>query len=505
MMGVTIEGLLGRKVGDLLTALAVVLGIAMVSGTFVLTDTFQKAFNNIFTESYAGTDAVVSGKQPSTSHRVAVRRFQPASWTRSGRCRTSRRPPARSPTSIQLQTRSSSTQTARRSAARAARPPSASGSDSSELRILALSLPRGRGRAAPTRWSSTRTRRARRATRLETRSAWPPSGRSSVRDHGHREVRVESTRSVVRRLPSSTYRLRRASSARRASSTRSRLRRRKARRRSSSCRRWRRSCETAEVKTGAAQASADAKTTNDDIAFITYFLLGFRRRALRRRVRDLQHAVDHRRAAHAEFATVRTLGGSRRQVLGSVVIEGFVIGLLASVVGLFLGLGVGKGLNALFVALGIDLPQAGTVFATRTVVVSLLVGTTVTVLASIVPALRATRVPAISAVREGSILPPSASRRTHPTSLSRRSRSQSSLGLGLFVSGLQTPVLLLLLGFGAIALFLGVALLAASRLVKPSPRRSSAGRRCASGACRAARPRTPSGTRAGRRPPPRRS
>ena len=47
----------------MLTALAVVLGIAMVSGTFVLTDTFQKAFNNIFTESYAGTDAVVSGKQ----------------------------------------------------------------------------------------------------------------------------------------------------------------------------------------------------------------------------------------------------------------------------------------------------------------------------------------------------------------------------------------------------------------------------------------------------------
>ena len=66
-----------------------------------------------------------------------------------------------------------------------------------------------------------------------------------------------------------------------------------------------------------------------------------------------------------EFATVRTLGGSRRQVLGSVVIEGFVIGLLASVVGLFLGLGVGKGLNALFVALGIDLPQAGTVLRAR--------------------------------------------------------------------------------------------------------------------------------------------
>ena len=154
-------------------------------------------------------------------------------------------------------------------------------------------------------------------------------------------------------------------------------------------------------------------------------------------------------------------------MLGSVVIEGFVIGLLASVVGLFLGLGVGKGLNALFVALGIDLPQAGTVFATRTVVVSLLVGTTVTVLASIVPALRATRVPAISAVREGSILPPSRFAPYAPyVALTTIALAVVSLGLGLFVSGLQTPVLLLLLGFGAIALFLGVALLA-SRLVKP--------------------------------------
>ena len=194
------------------------------------------------------------------------------------------------------------------------------------------------------------------------------------------------------------------------------------------------------MKTGAAQASADAKTTNDDIAFITYFLLGFGGVALFVGAFVIFNTLSITVAQRTrEFATVRTLGGSRRQVLGSVVIEGFVIGLLASVVGLFLGLGVGKGLNALFVALGIDLPQAGTVFATRTVVVSLLVGTTVTVLASIVPALRATRVPAISAVREGSILPPSASRRTHPTSLSRRSRSQSSLGLGLFVAGSRRP------------------------------------------------------------------
>ena len=52
--------------------------------------------------------------------------------------------------------------------------------------------------------------------------------------------------------------------------------------------------------------------------------------------------------------------------------------------------------------MGVDLPKSGTVLATRTVIVSMLTGTLVTLVASIVPALRATRVPPISAVREGS-------------------------------------------------------------------------------------------------------
>ena len=63
MIKVALKGLAGRKVRALLTALAVVIGVSMVSGTFVLTDTMQKAFDGIFEESYEGTDAVVSGRQ----------------------------------------------------------------------------------------------------------------------------------------------------------------------------------------------------------------------------------------------------------------------------------------------------------------------------------------------------------------------------------------------------------------------------------------------------------
>ena len=63
MMRVALKGLFARRVRAVLTALAIVLGVAMVSGSFVLTDTISKAFDSIFTSSYSHTDAVVSGKK----------------------------------------------------------------------------------------------------------------------------------------------------------------------------------------------------------------------------------------------------------------------------------------------------------------------------------------------------------------------------------------------------------------------------------------------------------
>ena len=106
-----------------------------------------------------------------------------------------------------------------------------------------------------------------------------------------------------------------------------------------------------------------------------------------------------------EFATLRTLGASRRQVLISVTIEAFVVGLVASIVGLLLGLGLAKGLFALFDAVGFTLPNSGLLFQGHTILYSLLVGVGVTVLAGMYPALLATGVPPIAAVREGAVLP----------------------------------------------------------------------------------------------------
>jgi putative ABC transport system permease protein len=63
MIGVALKGLAARKVRALLTAFAVVIGVSMVAGTFMLTDTMQKAFDGLFTASTAQTDAVVRGKE----------------------------------------------------------------------------------------------------------------------------------------------------------------------------------------------------------------------------------------------------------------------------------------------------------------------------------------------------------------------------------------------------------------------------------------------------------
>ena len=100
-----------------------------------------------------------------------------------------------------------------------------------------------------------------------------------------------------------------------------------------------------------------------------------------------------------ELGLLRMVGAHRRQVLGSVLVEALVIGLGASLVGLVAGLGLAKALDALFDAMQLSLPEAGTVFATRTVVVSLLVGTLVTLVAGLLPAWRATRIAPVAALR----------------------------------------------------------------------------------------------------------
>jgi putative ABC transport system permease protein len=101
-----------------------------------------------------------------------------------------------------------------------------------------------------------------------------------------------------------------------------------------------------------------------------------------------------------ELGLLRLVGASRRQVLGAVLGEALLMGIGGSIAGLAVGYLLAQGLQSLFAGMGLDLPQAGTVFGTGTIVAGLLVGTLITLVAGLVPAVRATRVAPVVALRE---------------------------------------------------------------------------------------------------------
>ncbi len=223
-----------------------------------------------------------------------------------------------------------------------------------------------------------------------------------------------------------------------------------------------------QVRTAQAQSQEDSKDTDSFISFLQKFLLGFGGVALFVGSFVIANSLSITIAQRTrEFATLRTLGASRRQVLRSVILEALVIGVVASVVGLFAGLALALGLFALFEAVGFTLPNNGLTLETRTVVVALLVGIGVTLLASLRPALRATRVPPIAAVREGASLPESRWARFRlPAALVLTAIGFAGLVVGLFVPDLGTGQILLFMLGGAVLVFMGIALLSV-RLIGP--------------------------------------
>jgi putative ABC transport system permease protein len=167
-----------------------------------------------------------------------------------------------------------------------------------------------------------------------------------------------------------------------------------------------------------------------------------------------------------EFALLRTLGASRRQVLRSVVLEAIVIGAVASVIGIFVGLGLSKGLNAAFTAIGGDLPKTGTVVKLRTIIAALVVGIGVTTLAGLSPALRATRVAPVAALREGELPARPRSRVASVAAAITTVLGLIGLGYGMFAGGVSVGGRLASIGAGCLVLFFGVALLSRS-VVRP--------------------------------------
>ncbi len=164
---------------------------------------------------------------------------------------------------------------------------------------------------------------------------------------------------------------------------------------------------TLTVRTGAQEAANQTAELEEDLGFLRTFLLIFAYVALVVGAFIIFNTFSITVAQRTrELGLLRTLGASRAQIMRSVVYEGLLLGIVGAALGLLGGIALAPALDGLFKAFGADLPDNGTVLETRTIVVSLLVGTGVTVLAGIPPALRATRVAPLAAMREGVAIPP---------------------------------------------------------------------------------------------------
>jgi putative ABC transport system permease protein len=464
MIRVTLKGLAGRRLRAALTALAIVLGVAMVSGTLAFTDRIENAVDTLFTGAYSGADAVISGKdvvESSTTGDATV----PAELLRSI---------AAVP---EVDAVAGGIVDTARLLDRAGRP------ISTQDQALGLSVD-----ARPD---------ARRFNPLAlTAGRWPTgSGETAIdaataQQHGFEvgDTIGVATRGPVRRFTISglarftgldslgelTLAIFDVPTAQAVFDKPGRL-----------DEVWVAANDDVssdelvgrlgplvtadgEIATGRAQVRAESKGSDEELARLRKFLLAFGGIALFVGAFVIFNTLSITIAQRTrELATLRTLGASRRQVLTSVAVESAVIGVLGSLVGLLLGLGLDRGLAALVAAADDSIPDSGAVLTTRTVAVSVAVGVVITLAAGLMPALRATRVPPIAAVREGATLPSSPLERyTRQIAAAAIALGAGVISVGLFAGGLNPTQILALLALGCLVTFLGVGAISPA-LVKP--------------------------------------
>jgi putative ABC transport system permease protein len=464
MIRVALRDLAGRKLRTFLTALAVVLGVAMVSGTYVLTDTISRAFDNLFEGSYEGITAVVTGEQIvdfSTTGRPTV------------------------PEEL------------REEIAALPQVEAAYGTVESQMaRLLDRDGDPILGNGAPNLAIGVEPEQDTGTPLVLTGGRWPRGGNETVIDAGtadryeyavgdrigiaaggpvqQLEIVGIARFGTVDSIGGATFAVLELTRAQELLRKEGRL-------------------DTIQlvaaagvstedviaavqplvpenvaVRSAPEQAATEGREVDEALRFLRYFLLAFAGVALFVGAFVIFNTFSITVAQRArEFATLRTLGASRRQVLLTIGVETLVIGAVAAVVGLFLGLALARGINWVFTAGGIDLPRTAQVLAPRTVVVSLAIGIGVTVVAGLVPGLRATRVPPILAVREGAVLPASRLGPYAPYLAGVLvAAAVAVLAYGLFTETIPTQQRLLILAAGCVLLFLGVAFVS-SKLVPP--------------------------------------
>jgi putative ABC transport system permease protein len=460
MLAVALKGVAARKLRAISTILAVLLGVALVAGTYILTDTINRSFDDIFSTALEGTDVVVSPREI-----VAQETSEPPPFSDTVLDRVATVPGVERAEggifSLVRITDSKGEPLGQGFAPQFVT--SASGEPFNTLTYVEGRAPRTSGQAAIDESNAKRQGidiggtigvvgegplERFRVVGINKLGDTSTGGSSSV----------TLTLPEAQRITNKVGRFDAVSVAAEAGVSPAQLRKRVAEVVPPSV----------QVETGAENAQRETDEIGSDLGFLRIALLVFSGISLVVGGFQIFNTFSITVAQRIrEFGLLRTLGASRRQVLGSVLAEATIIGLAGSVLGLVAGIGIAYGINALFEAVGIDLPNTGLVLEPRTAIVALLLGMTITLLSAVAPALRATRVSPMAALRDAAL--PEAH---------RRGRIAAAIAALLGVGGLTMLLVGLfgglessgsaagLMGAGSAAMLFAVSLYS-PRLVRP--------------------------------------
>ena len=463
MLKVGLRGVFSRKLRAFLTALAVFLGVALMTGTYVLTDTFTNSFGQIFDESNKGTDVAVVPREAVDSQQGADPPAMPERLVKDVRKVDGVAEAAGGIFSAGVSLidddgdRIGSTQAP------------AFGASTQPERFEAFDYPEGRPPQGPDEVAVDKLSADN--ENLEIGDQITIAGAEAARPYrivgiaklgevdsfGGATVAILPLREA-QRLADKRGELDQISVAADEGVAPEELKRRIAEVMPRSV----------EVRTGEENAEQQTEDIEDDLGFLKIALLIFAWIALFVGAFTIFNTFSITVAQRTrEFGMLRTLGASRRQVLTSVLIEALVIGAIGAGLGILAGIGVASGLNSLFKAAGIDLPNTGSVVKTRALVVPLLIGVFITLLAAIIPAVRATRVSPVEALSDQAVAP-TRRRRRLVTGLAVLLSLGGivAISVGLFGGIDSANDAAALLGLGAVLMFFGTALLS-PRFVAP--------------------------------------
>jgi putative ABC transport system permease protein len=209
-----------------------------------------------------------------------------------------------------------------------------------------------------------------------------------------------------------------------------------------------------EVITGAQATEEARQATGSSLKFVNMFLMTFAIVALVVGSFVIYNTFSITVAQRTkETALLRAIGAKRRQVMRSIRLEALFTGVFASTVGVVVGIALAQGLRSVLSAFGVELPSGGAVIEQRTIVVSMLTGIIVTLLAAWLPARRAAKVAPLEALRDTALDASAHSKRRVVLGVLTAVAGAVFMAQGLSGAGVSA------VGLGAFGVFLGVAML----------------------------------------------